>query len=54
VLIRKSVEIKRKKKKEPNTKLGFYKSLGEKRRTKRRGESREGRACRILQSLNLR
>jgi len=53
VLSRKSVEIKRKTK-ESDTKLGFYKSLREKRRTKRRGESREGRACRILQSLNLR
>jgi len=43
VLIRKSVEIKRKTKSQ--TKIRFLqKSLGEKRRTKRRGESREGRA----------
>jgi len=38
VLIIKSVEIKRKTR--ARHKLGFYKSLGEKRRTKRRGESR--------------
>jgi len=36
------------------TSLGLEKLLGEKRRTKTRGEPKEGRACRIVQSPNLR
>jgi len=43
VLIRKSVAIKRKTRARHKIRF-FTKSLGEKKRTKKRGESREGRA----------